>query len=59
MRIFILVAFWLGMIDFIGRMLALVVSEFPVARTVKLGEHLFALIWGILFLIWAGILLWA
>jgi len=56
-RVYIMVAFWSGVLAFIIRMFELALCEFPRNKETTIGEHLSALIINILLTVWAGLCL--
>lgn len=58
LRVYVLTMFWISVLCSIIRMCELVGTEFPERKTKTLGEHLFELILGVMFTIWAGVALW-
>ena len=58
LKIYVLVTFWMFVLGFIVRMVKLSKNKFPETKQTTLGQHLFKLIIGIMYAVWAGIALW-
>lgn len=57
METYITVSFWLGVIGVFFGICMACFAEYPIVKTQKIGEVVFKIITQLVFVVWAGILL--
>lgn len=58
METYVKVSLWIGVVGLIVRLFLISIVEFPVKKTQSLGSFVAEIIEKLLWIFWAGILLW-